>query len=229
MHGCPKAAHIQRLYTNRGCAHEEFCHGKDSLLTVLLQLRMEGAELQASPSEARAEMLNIMGEPGLDLEASVLTPLNQSAETSSFPANCNSDSCCAAQMREEGVAPEQGSPAARAEMLNILEEMGYDSMATVLGNDEPSWWKQEEAARREAASSSAAASAEAAAQQRQDQRQMRAEADAEGKAFHVTFCASRPECLVHSMQKCQRAIVLISSCLRWGSCAPIVGPTGNAR
>ncbi len=107
-------------------------------------------------------------------------------------------------------------------MLNILEEMGYDSMATVMGDTEPSWWKTEQAARKEAASSSAAASAEAAAQQRQDQRQMQAEADAEGKGFHVTFCVSRPESPVHSMRNWQRAIVLISSCLGWGSCAPIV-------
>ena len=76
-------------------------------------------------------------------------------------------------------------------MLNVLEEMGYDSMATVLGDEGPSWWKTEQAARTEAASSSAAASAEAAAQQRQDQRQMQAEADAEGEGFQVTFCVSR--------------------------------------
>ncbi len=84
------------------------------------------------------------------------------------------------QLRKEGVKPEEGSPEARAEMLNILEELGFDGEASVTGSDEPSWWQKEQAAREEAASSSAAASAEAAAQQRQDQRQMQAEAEAEG-------------------------------------------------
>ena len=34
-----------------------------------------------------------------------------------------------------------GSPDARVEMLNLLEDMGYDAEATVRGqsNDEPSW------------------------------------------------------------------------------------------
>ncbi len=35
---------------------------------------------------------------------------------------CSSDSCRAAQLRKEGVGPEQGSPAARVEMLHILGE-----------------------------------------------------------------------------------------------------------
>ncbi len=88
--------------------------------------------------------------------------------------------CIAVQLRKEGVEPEEGSPEARAEMLNILEELGFDGEASVRGSDEPSWWQKEQAAREEAASSSAAATAEAAAQQRQDQRQMQAEAEAEG-------------------------------------------------
>lgn len=90
------------------------------------------------------------------------------------------------QLRKEGVDPEKGSPEARAEMLNILEELGFDAEASVTGSDEPSWWQQEQARREEAASSSAAASAEAAVQQRQEQRQMQAEAEAEGaRAFLV--------------------------------------------
>ena len=82
------------------------------------------------------------------------------------------------QLNKEGVEPGEGSPEARAEMMNILEELGYDAEATVRGEDGPTWWQQESAARNEAAVSSAAAQAEAAVQQRQEQRD--AEAQAEG-------------------------------------------------
>ncbi len=45
------------------------------------------------------------------------------------------------QLRQEGVEPGTGSPEARVEMLNLLEEMGFDAEATVRGppKDEPSW------------------------------------------------------------------------------------------
>lgn len=82
------------------------------------------------------------------------------------------------QLEKEGADPGEGSPEARAEMMNILEELGYDAEATVRGEDGPTWWQQESAARNEAAVSSAAAQAEAAVQQRQEQRD--AEAQAEG-------------------------------------------------
>ena len=97
------------------------------------------------------------------------------------------------QLRKEGVNPEEGSPEARAEMLNILEELGFNAEVSVTGFDEPSWWQREQARREEAASSSAAASAEAAVQQRQDQRQMQAEAEAEGASVILVF--SQPPAL----------------------------------
>ena len=87
------------------------------------------------------------------------------------------------------MAPEEGSPEARAEMMNILEELGYDAEATVQGKGGPTWWQQESAARDEAAVSSAAAQAEAAVQQRQEQRD--AEAQAEGAPGMWLRCVIR--------------------------------------
>ena len=121
------------------------------------------------------------------------------------------------QLRKEGVAPEEGSPEARAEMLNILEELGFDSEASVTGSDEPSWWQKEEAAREEAASSSAAASAEAAAQQRQDQRQMQAEADAEGATPLRSLAGASSKLSGHTGNVTKSGLrcgVLVGSCQR---------------
>lgn len=85
----------------------------------------------------------------------------------------------ALQLDQEGVEPDEGSPAARGEMASILKELGFDAEASLRGTpgDEQTWWERESAARREQASSSAAASAEAAAQQREDQQARQAEED----------------------------------------------------
>ena len=91
--------------------------------------------------------------------------------------------------------PGEGSPEARAEMMNILEEMGYDAEATVQGEGGPTWWQQESAARNEAAVSSAAAQAEVAVQQRQEQRD--AEAQAEGSPDMWLGCMDPLETLAN--------------------------------
>ena len=105
---------------------------------------------------------------------------NVSGGPDDFATDFSSQSEFYLQLEKEGMDPGEGSPEARAEMMNILEELGYDAEATVRGEDGPTWWQQESAARNEAAVSSAAAQAEAAVQQRQEQRD--AEAQAEGAA-----------------------------------------------
>ena len=93
--------------------------------------------------------------------------------------------------------PGEGSPEARAEMMNILEELGYDAEATVQGEGGPTWWQQESAARDEAAVSSAAAQAEADVQQRQEQRD--AEAQAEGASGMQLRCMIPLEALANNL------------------------------